>query len=69
MKKSKTEIISSVKTDYNRQLCKYCGHSMIFMPYRESLICHHCGRKNYNKTKGHFFREMYGKLNVRDREG
>ena len=68
MKKDKVEIVHHTKSEYNRQLCDYCGHSMIFMPERKSLICHHCGRKNINKTKGHFFREMYGKLNVQDRE-
>lgn len=67
MKKSKVEIIYGVKTEYNRQHCKYCGHSMIFMPYREYLICHHCGRKNYNKTKGHFIRRMYNELQNRER--
>lgn len=62
MKIDKVEKIFSVKAEYNRQLCNYCGHSMIFMPKREWLICHHCGRKVLNKTKGHFIRQMREKL-------
>lgn len=67
MKKDKVEVIHQVKAEYNRQHCEYCGHSMNFMPRREWLICTHCGKKNYNKTKGYFMRRMYNELQNRER--
>ena len=56
--------VSSLRilADYNRQLCE-CGHSITFMPKTKYLICHYCGRKVINKTKGHFMKEMYKALN------
>lgn len=53
--------IASIMNDYNRQLCR-CGHSVIFRPEKEFIICHHCGRKIVNKTKARFMREMWVKL-------
>ena len=60
MKKDKK--ISSVRSDYNRQVCE-CGHSLLMLPKTEYLICHYCGRKVINKTKGHFIKQMYDKIN------
>ena len=59
--------IESIKAKNNVQYCK-CGHSITFMARTEYLICHHCGRKVINKTKGHFKYKMYGLLNVSDRK-
>ena len=67
MKKDKVEQVHRVKAEFNRQLCDYCGHSMIFLPSREWLICHYCGRKVFNKTKGYFMRKMYNELQNRER--
>jgi ribosomal protein S27AE len=67
MVKGKEQKLHDMTTKYNRQLCQYCGHSMIFTPHAEYLICHYCGRKNYNKTKGYFMRRIYNELQNRER--
>ena len=62
MKKSIDKRVVDTLKNYNRQLCK-CGYSITFMPNKEYVICTHCGRKVINKTKGHFFKEMWRRLN------
>lgn len=69
MVKSDNKKVVDTINKYNRQLCEFCGHSMVFLPKVEFLICKHCGRKVINKTRGHFIRKIYGELDVYNRKG
>lgn len=62
MKKNVNKKITNANGNYNRQYCK-CGHSLMFLPSTEYLYCNYCGRKNLNKTKGHFNYKMYQAIN------
>lgn len=54
----KEKKIQSVKTEYIKQLCSKCGHSMQFAMCQEKQICSWCGALNTNHTKGRFMYMM-----------
>lgn len=57
------EKIHSKRNDYNRQLCSYCGHTLIFNPKEPAKICSWCKHKEKNNTKGAFYYNMYRLMN------